>query len=120
AVDERRGLNYLYADLASIWDMISKTEISIAPNERTRIQQELNAATWIRNAHARYQVREFMTDFWANHFNIGRQGDVYAAAALPVYDAQVIRPRVFGNFRDLLEAVATSAAMLRYLNNAAS
>lgn len=120
AIDERRKLNYLRADLASIWDMVGKTEISVAPNERARIQQELNAATWIRHTHAHYQVREVMNDFWANHFNIGRQEDVYASAALGVYDREVIRPRVFGNFRDLLEATCTSAAMMRYLNNAAS
>ncbi len=120
AVDERRRLNYLRADIAPIWDMVSKTEISIAPNERARIQQELNAATWMRNTHAHYQVREFMADFWSNHFNVGRQEDVYASAALAVYDGEVIRPRVFGNFRDLLEEVAMSAAMMRYLNNAVS
>lgn len=120
AVDERRRLNYLRAELPFIWDMVSKTEISIAPNERARIQDELNAATWVRHTHAHYQVREFMADFWANHFNVGRQEDVYASAALAVYDLQVIRPRVFGNFRDLLEAVTCSAAMMRYLNNAAS
>ena len=120
AVGERRRLNYLRADIATIWEMVSKTEISIAPNERARIQQELNAATWIRNTHAHFQVREFMADFWGNHFNVGRQEDVYASAALAVYDGDVIRPRVFGNFRDLLEAVTKSAAMMRYLNNAAS
>lgn len=120
AVDERRPLRYLYTDLPAIWEMVSKTEISIAPNERHRIQQELNAATWIRNVHSRYQLREFMADFWANHFNVGRQEDIYGAAALVIYDTEVIRPNVFGNFRTLLEAVATSAAMLRYLNNAES
>lgn len=120
AVDERRKLNYLHAELPFIWDMVSKTEITIAPNERARIQDELNAALWVRNTHAHYQVREFMADFWANHFNVGRQEDVYASAALAVYDGQVIRPRVFGNFRDLLEAVTCSAAMMRYLNNAES
>ncbi len=120
AIDERRALNYLYTDLPAIWDMVSKTEISIAPNERHRIQQELNAATWIRNAHSRYQLREFMADFWANHFNVGRQEDIYGAAALVSYENEVIRPNVFGNFRMFLEAVATSTSMLRYLNNAES
>ena len=120
AVDERRRLNYLGADIATIWDMVSKTEISIAPNERHRIQQELNAATWIRNAHSRYQLREFMADFWANHFNVGRQEDIYGAAALVSYENEVIRPNVFGNFRMFLEAVATSTSMLRYLNTAES
>ncbi len=120
AVDERRPLRYLYTDLPTIWDMVSKTEISIAPNERHRIQQELNAATWIRNAHSRFQLREFMADFWGNHFNVGRNEDIYGAAALIAYENDVIRPNVFGNFRTFLEAVATSASMLRYLNNAES
>ena len=120
ALDERRRLNYLGADLAAIWEMVSKTEVSIAPNERARIQQELNAANWIRNTHAHYQVRECMAAFWANHFNVGRQEDVYASAALESYDREVIRPRVFGNFRDLLQATCCSAAMMRYLNNYAS
>ena len=120
AIDERRRLNYLGADIAAIWEMVGKTEITVAPNERARIQQELNAATWIRNTHAHYQIREFIAAFWANHFNVGRQEDVYATAALESYDREVIRPRGFGNFRDLLEAVCCSAAMMRFLSNAAS
>lgn len=92
----------------------------MAANELTRIQQELCAATWIRNTHSKFQLREFMADFWNNHFNIGRQADIFGSATLPIYDSEVIRPRVFGNFRDLLGAVAKSAAMLRYLNNAES
>lgn len=120
AIDERRRLDYLGMDIGAIWELVGKTEISIAPNERARIQQELNAANWIRNTHAHYQIREFMAAFWANHFNVGRQEDVYATAALETYDREVIRPRVFGNFRDLLQATCCSAAMMRYLNNYAS
>jgi len=120
AVDERRRLSYLGADISTIWNMVNRTEFDVAPNERARIQQELNAANWIRNTHSRYQIREFMTAFWGNHFNVGRQEDVFATAALETYDREVIRPRVFGNFRDLLEATCCSAAMMRYLNNAAS
>lgn len=120
AIDERRPFNYLKADIKTLWEMVSKTEITVAPNERKRIQEELSAATWIRNTHATYQLREFMADFWNNHFNVGRQDDIYGSAALPKFDGAVIRPRAFGNFRDLLEAVATSTSMLRYLDNAAS
>lgn len=120
AVDERRPFNYLTADITELWQMVNRTEYDMAPNERRRIQEEISSATWIRNTHATYQLREFMTDFWNNHFNVGRQDDIYGSAGLALYDQQVIRPRVFGNFRDLLEAVATSTAMLRYLDNAAS
>ncbi len=120
SVDQLRPLNYLRTSVPVLWDMARNVEVSVAANELTRIQQEFNAATWIRNTHAAYQVREFMVDFWNNHFNVGRQADIFGSAALPAYDAEVIRPRALGNFEDLLGAVATSTAMLRYLDNAAS
>ena len=82
-----------------------------------RIRQELAAATWIRNVHSRYQLREFMTDFWHNHFNIGKVENELATSLLPVYDRVAIRPNVFGNFRTMLEANATSTSMLVYLDN---
>ena len=46
--------------------------------------QELGAATWIRNTHSRYQLREFMVDFWHNHFNIGKNENQIATAMLPL------------------------------------
>jgi uncharacterized protein (DUF1800 family) len=119
-LEQIRPLNFLNADVATLWDMTKKVQYSVAGNELVRIGQELKAATWVRNTHSIYQLREFMTDFWNNHFNIGQQADIFASAALPHFDQQVIRPRALGNFRDLLGAVAASPAMLRYLNNAAS
>jgi uncharacterized protein (DUF1800 family) len=119
-LDQTRPLTYLQADSAALWDIARRSDVSLAPNERYRIQQELDAVTWVRNVHAQYQVREFLADFWNNHFAVGRDECIYGTAALPIYDAQVIRPRVFGNFRDLLGAVARSASMLRFLNNSES
>ncbi|MBL8643367.1 MAG: DUF1800 domain-containing protein [Rhodospirillaceae bacterium] len=119
-INQLRPLNYMNADISALWDLARNVEYSVAANELSRVQQEICAATWIRNTHAAFQIREFMVDFWNNHFNIGRQADIFASVALPVYDTKVIRPRALGNFRDLLEAVATSTAMLRYLNNAES
>jgi uncharacterized protein (DUF1800 family) len=57
-----------------------------------------------------------LVDFWSNHFNI----DIRKApcGVLKVLDDRdVIRPHVFGRFRDLLEASAKSPAMLVYLDN---
>ncbi|TAL04022.1 MAG: DUF1800 domain-containing protein [Rhodospirillaceae bacterium] len=119
-MDQVRPLRYLTADVPTLWDMTRKVQYSVASEELARIGQELKATTWIRNTHSIFQIREFMVDFWNNHFNIGQQADSFAAAALPDFDQNVIRPRALGNFRDLLGAVATSPAMLRYLNNAAS
>ncbi len=65
------------------------------------------------------QLYEVMVDFWSNHFNIDVKKNL--ARSLKIQDErEVIRPHVFGKFRDLLEASATSPAMLVYLDNATS
>jgi uncharacterized protein (DUF1800 family) len=57
-----------------------------------------------------------MADFWFNHFNVFM--DKGADRILTsTYERDAIRPRVFGKFRDLLEATAQSPAMLFYLDN---
>jgi uncharacterized protein (DUF1800 family) len=117
AVNEDRPLNYLYADTPALWDVATKAGSTVSFQERFRIRQELAAATWIRNAHSQYQLREFIVDFWHNHFNIGKNENELATSLLPVYDRVAIRPHVFGNFRTLLEANATSSSMLMYLDN---
>jgi uncharacterized protein (DUF1800 family) len=62
-----------------------------------------------------------MADFWHNHFHVNSGGDdIRVNVALPHYDREVIRKHCFGNFREMLEAVASAPAMLAYLNNASS
>lgn len=117
AVSEDRPLNYINADIPTLWHVASRAGREVAPAERNRTRQELAAATWIRNAHSRYQLREFMVDFWHNHFNVGKDENQLATTMLPAYDRLAIRPHVFGNFRTMLEANATSPAMLIYLDN---
>ena len=77
------------------------------------------AATLLRAIHSRWQLREVLVDFWHNHFNVNAAGDQAVNVALPAYD-RVIRSHALGNFREFLEAVATSPAMLVYLNNRSS
>ena len=117
ATDEIRRLNYANADLSVLWDVNARSGTVFSYTERARINQELAACTWIRNTHSRYQLREFMTDFWHNHFNIGKNENATATSLLPIYDRKAIRPHVLGNFRTMLEANATSASMLIYLDN---
>ena len=117
AVDEMRPLNYIYADTPTLWKITRNAGGSVSFSERTRIRQELAAATWIRNAHGRYQIREFMADFWHNHFNIGKNENELATALLPVFDLAAIRTNSLGNFRTLLGATAHQGAMLIYLDN---
>jgi len=120
AVDEVRPLNYLYADTATLWNVAINNGGSVSPAEKIRILQETAIGHFIRNTHAKYQVREFMADFWNNHFNVGRGESDQVQCMLPLYDRVAIRPHALGNFRALLESVATSAAMLFFLDNAES
>jgi uncharacterized protein (DUF1800 family) len=59
-----------------------------------------------------------MVDFWENHFSVF-SGKGQVRYYLPDYD-RAIRPHALGSFRDLLGAVATSPAMLFYLDNVQS
>ncbi|MEP6833472.1 MAG: DUF1800 domain-containing protein [Gemmatimonas sp.] len=65
------------------------------------------------------QLEEVMTDFWLNHFSV-YSGKMPSTFALIEWERDVIRPRAFGKFRDLLVAVAHSPAMLFYLDNISS
>jgi uncharacterized protein (DUF1800 family) len=70
----------------------------------------------LRAAYAQNQLREVMTDFWFNHFNVSvTKND--CAEFIPVYERDVIRPGSLGKFGDLLKATAHSPAMLYYLDN---
>ena len=80
-----------------------------------RVQQYL-AAKMIRAVTSDHQLQEVMTDFWENHFSVFR-GKMPTQFTLLEYDRDVIRPNALGKFRDLLGAVAHSAAMLYYLDN---
>src|SRR6476620_12509113 len=60
-----------------------------------------------------------MVDFWENHFSVF-SGKGQTRLFLASYDRDVIRPHALGKFRDLLEAVAKSPAMLFFLDNARS
>ena len=89
-------------------------------SSRRQVVTQLQSSRVARAVASERQLQEVMTDFWENHFSI------YAAKGAPEpyylvdFDQQVIRPRALGKFRDLLEAVAQSPAMLFYLDNARS
>ncbi len=78
---------------------------------RQLINQKILRATYSDN-----QLKEVLTDFWFNHFNVTiAKGDV--GQFVTSYERDVIRPNVFGKFEDLLLATAKSPAMLTYLDN---
>ena len=85
-----------------------------------QVGAQLQSERIARAVGSERQLQEVMTDFWLNHFNVYiRKGgpEVYYLAD---YEKNVIRPNSLGKFRDLLEAVAKSPAMLFYLDNARS
>jgi uncharacterized protein (DUF1800 family) len=80
------------------------------------VMLDLQQQKILRAVYSTRQLQEVLVDFWFNHFNVdARKGaDRFM---LTEYERDVIRPRVFGKFHDLLEATAKSPAMLFYLDN---
>lgn len=119
---ERRQVKAEKADTSmSAADSIAlRQELQQRNNSRRQVVTQLQSSRVARAVGSERQLQEVMTDFWENHFNI------YAAKGAPEpyylvdFDENVIRPRALGKFRDLLEAVAKSPAMLFYLDNARS
>jgi uncharacterized protein (DUF1800 family) len=88
-------------------------------NRPRRIVEEMTEARLIRAVSSERQLNEVMVDFWMNHFNVdARKGldRIFIAS----FERDVIRPRIWGRFEDLLLATAQSPAMLVYLDNARS
>jgi uncharacterized protein (DUF1800 family) len=87
--------------------------------ERIRPAREVQAASLIRAVHADAQLRELITQFWHDHFNVNSMRDEHTGAYFAIYDA-MLRENAFGNFRKLLGQVTRSPSMLFYLNNESS
>ncbi len=62
---------------------------------------------------------ERLVAFWSNHFTVSGARPV-AAGLIGPYEAEAIRPHLFGRFVDLLKAATLHPAMLLYLDNATS
>ena len=114
-----RPLTYLDAPIERPWAFL-ESKAAHPQEELARPYQEVVAATVFRAAHSRAQLYEQTVGFWHDHFNVLASDDKRIGCALPSYDRDAIRPHALGNFRDLLEAVAKSPAMLIYLSNASS
>jgi uncharacterized protein (DUF1800 family) len=73
----------------------------------------------LRAAYSQNQLREVLTDFWFNHFNVSiTKND--CAEFIPAYERDVIRPAALGSFSELLLRTAKSPAMSYYLDNFSS
>lgn len=81
----------------------------------------------LRDISTRYRVAattrtpflERLVRFWSNHFAVSADKGVARLYAAPM-EREAIRPHALGNFADLLVAVESHPAMLRYLDNVVS
>ena len=81
------------------------------------LAREAAMRSLLRDLYSSDQLKEQMTWFWMNHFNV-HQAKAAERAMIGDYEETAIRPHALGRFRDLVEATLRHPAMLRYLDNA--
>src|SRR6202166_1299589 len=116
-------------DIAVAFDQQARSANQVADPEQKKAaqqvyQQAMNdrakqaaARTILRALYSRDQLRERMTWFWFNHFNV-HQYKANIRILVGDYEDRAIRPYALGKFRDLLIATLHHPAMMRYLDNA--
>ncbi len=83
------------------------------------LNAQLAALTVLRATSAENQLREVLSDFWLNHFNVFVNKG-FDRAYFRDHLERTIRPNSLGTFSTLLTATAHSPAMLFYLDNVQS
>ena len=116
---EDRPYVNLAKDGADLLSLIDYDKSGMSYEERIRPAREVQAASLIRAVHADSQLREVMTQFWHDHFNVNATKDEHTAAFFAIHD-RIMRRNALGNFRTFLGEVVRSPSMLFYLNNEAS
>jgi uncharacterized protein (DUF1800 family) len=116
-------------DIAVAFDAQAKAANQIAdPDQKKAAQQayqqamndrakQAAARSILRALYTPDQLRERMTWFWFNHFNV-HQHKANIRLLVGDYETSAIRAHALGKFRDLLAATLRHPAMLRYLDNA--
>jgi uncharacterized protein (DUF1800 family) len=80
------------------------------------LMRQAQTRSLLRDLYSKNQLKEQLTWFWFNHFNVhAPKGEIRALVA--DYEDQ-IRDHALGKFRDLLLATVVHPAMLQYLDNA--
>jgi uncharacterized protein (DUF1800 family) len=127
-----KSLEQLWQDHVVAADLLKEMEKAPAPQgtamppqgvtkkdeNRLRLQPalEVEQATWMRAIYSERQLFERVTEFWHDHFSVFAW-DNRVSPTFVHYDRDVIRKHALGNFREFLEAVTKSPAMLHYLDN---
>ena len=118
------------AEQAKLQAQIQATMPNVRPDQAQKLAEasqyrsvaaigQLDQAKLVRAVDSERQLQEVLADFWNNHFNVDVKKKVCSVLKVSD-DRDVIRPHIWGKFRDLLEADAKSPAMLVYLDNATS
>jgi uncharacterized protein (DUF1800 family) len=81
-----------------------------------QLAHEAQTRSLLRDLYSKNQLKEQLTWFWMNHFNVSQNKDEIRAL-VGDYEETAIRPHVLGKFRDLLAATVVHPAMLQYLDN---
>src|SRR5215471_9233942 len=80
------------------------------------LMREAQTRSLLRDLYSKNQLKEQLTWFWFNHFNVHAQKGLIRAM-VGDYEETAIRPHVLGKFRDLLAATVFHPAMIQYLDN---
>lgn len=101
--------------LTAIFPRLGNDAVTLAADKNGRkVVNDLIAASTARAVWSSSQLREVLTMFWQDHFNVYLR-DTKVAVHRASYDA-TIRAAALGRFADLLPAVIRHPAMLLYLN----
>jgi uncharacterized protein (DUF1800 family) len=95
---------------------VMRRKLVLANQPQQVVFSDLAEGKLYRAIYSNRQLEEELADFWFNHFNVflDKGADRFL---VPTYEREAIRPHVLGHFRELLEATASSPAMLFYLDN---
>jgi uncharacterized protein (DUF1800 family) len=104
-------------DAEAITDDVQKKSAQEAYQQRLNLlAREAASRSLLRALYSRDQLKEQMTWFWMNHFNV-HQYKANVRVLVGDYEERAIRPYALGKFRDLAGAVLRHPAMIRYLDN---
>jgi uncharacterized protein (DUF1800 family) len=111
AIVAAQGFTTLNKSLSQLW-----ADHVVGDADRYLPAYEVEKTTFLRAIYSKRQLTEVLANYWHDHFNVFAW-DYSIAPVFVHYDRDVIRANLFGNFRTMLEAVATSPAMLYFLDN---
>jgi uncharacterized protein (DUF1800 family) len=117
AVELAIGLERQRQEANAIADPEQKREARRAYRQAlAQVGREAATRSLLRDLYSADQLKEQLTWFWLNHFNVhANKGSI--RALIGDYEETAIRQHALGKFRDLLGATLHHPAMLIYLDN---